>query len=121
MDKEKCCCGMMSDNSEPCGYCLDKLVKGDSMDTQKDKATPRPWHVDNEFYIRDEKHNAIGQLYGSIGGFQVLGNASLVIKGVNNYETLLEACQTALASLSRGDCQDIAVKMLRQAIAQATK
>ena len=36
-------------------------------------------------------------------------------------DALLEACKTALASLSRGDCQDIAVKMLRQAINQATK
>ena len=67
-----------------------------------DNATPRPWKVDNEFYIRDSQSNAIGQLYGSIGSFQVLGNASLIVRAVNSHDELMQALKRLMLTEGTG-------------------
>jgi hypothetical protein len=103
---------------------MKKTEKAHTLEDNMEKSTARPWHVDNEFYIRDEKHNAIGQLYGSIGGFQVLGNASLIVKAVNNHEALLEACRAAYEEFSKPmDERDYrhGMDILKAAINQASK
>lgn len=66
------------------------------MKTQTDKATARPWTIRN-------KRSSL-TIWGDISVCLVSkysnnhkANAELIVKAVNNHESLLEACEEALA------------------------
>ena len=78
------------------------------MDTQKDKATPRPWKV----FVKDSVVDIVGtqavdeilarchsSFIGAKGLAEGKANASLIVKAVNNYDALLEACKGLVEQL----------------------
>lgn len=91
-----------------------------------DKATPRPWTLDSNFpkMIYQEKPK------GSVGKTFKIADAELVVRAVNNFDGLLEACQEAEEMLSIDasgastrflSALQIARVSIRQAITKATE
>ena len=104
------------------------------MDTQKDKATPRPWKYDENgvitnmgssiattFQVAWENSRATKEHNQNMIDEQK-ANASLIVKSVNNHDALLEACKEAIEIIeSLEGTDEAALHILRQAINQATK
>lgn len=92
----------------------------------KIKHTPTPWQVIKE----SQRHDYFGSLYIKAGKtvianlvFQLddseKANAEFIVRAVNSHEALLEAARCAGDALVDGQHKDIAINLLRQAIAQA--
>ena len=85
--------------------------------TNTEKATPRPWH-----YVKDqEKYH----LFPTKGGMQIdykmtKADADLIVRAVNSFEALLEACKEALKHIDWSHPKGLEFKStLEQAIAKA--
>ena len=101
-----------------------------------DKATPRPWRAakeNDEFLVLpDAEGGTIASVFGDNQKEQK-ANASLIVKAVNNFDVLLEACKEAKRILTSGELNNVkniknhpkgfleACAKINQAINQATK
>jgi hypothetical protein len=97
--------------------------------TMKDKATPRPWNVSGSLiYKQSNLDYRIAKIQGNTGPRTDEWNAEFIVKAVNNYDALLDACKLWVEALPDLKCNkayesimaDIIAKT-NQAIAQATK
>ena len=86
------------------------------MDTQKDKATPRPWKATGNISIIDADGMPVCRMHDV-----VTPSREMIVKAVNNYDTLLEACKEAYKSMKLIQPEGNVTKLLIQAINQATK
>ena len=96
---------------------------------KKDLASARNWHIENGSVIMSEfnyKNTLIRQRIADVhfGDYEEgKHNAELIVRAVNNFDALLEACKDALTDL-KGPQTKSKVEVIRQleyAIANAQK
>ena len=88
-----------------------------------DNATPRPWHrvADSNLIIKQSHRDyRIAKIEGGTGKITDDANAELIVRAVNNFDSLLEACKLALQHMEANNML-LKDNFLTKAITKATE
>ena len=92
------------------------------MVTEIDKATPRPWVVDDDY---PDVYGGVSTITGRpvlVAQAETLANAELIVRAVNAYDDLVAALSNALIHLGKKNMSDeVLTSVMRQCSAALAK
>lgn len=77
------------------------------------KATPRPWRVDDEGFIKYGRHSDYLKLQSAwiedawINDKEAIANAALIVRAVNSHDALVEACREFARKVEAGEAHSV--------------